>query len=57
MNLGSHLAELRRKHAALSTKIEEEVRHPACDSLRLTELKREKLKLKEEIVRLQTRSH
>ncbi len=52
MSLTSHLVELRRKHESLSDKIETEARSPASDTLRLTELKREKLRLKEEITRL-----
>lgn len=52
MSLSSHISELRKKHHTLSQKIEAEERLPATDSLKLRELKREKLRLKEEISRL-----
>ena len=52
MSLSSHLDELRRKHSVLEQRIESEVRSPGSDGLRITELKREKLRLKDEISRL-----
>lgn len=52
MSLSSHLAELRRKHASLEAKIETELKRPFADGLRLAELKREKLRLKDEIQRI-----
>ena len=52
MNLVSHVFELRKKHEALSDRIEEEQRRPGSDDLQITALKREKLRLKEEISRL-----
>lgn len=52
MSMSSHLVELRRKHAALEQKIETELRSPASDDLAIAELKREKLRLKDEISRL-----
>ncbi len=52
MSLSSHLDELRRKHSVLEQKIETETRSPGSDDLRITELKREKLRLKDEISRL-----
>lgn len=52
MNLTSHLAELRRKHAHLETVIEKERRSPASDDLNIVKWKKEKLRLKEEIQRL-----
>ncbi|WP_340108423.1 YdcH family protein [Pikeienuella sp. HZG-20] len=52
MSLSSHLAELRRKHANLEQKIEMEMRSPAADELQISKLKREKLRLKDEISRL-----
>ncbi|MEO0362620.1 MAG: DUF465 domain-containing protein [Pseudomonadota bacterium] len=52
MSVSSHLVELRRKHAALERKIEEELRSPGSDDLAISELKREKLRLKEKISRL-----
>ena len=57
MNLAGHITELRRKHESLARMIEEEQRRPAVNDLQLTRLKREKLKLKEEIVRLSPAIH
>lgn len=51
MGLSSHLDELRKKHELLSNKIEKEQRSLSSDDLSITQLKRQKLKLKEEIER------
>lgn len=53
MTIASHLQELRRKHANLSEMVEREQRNPGADALRIAELKKQKLKLKEEMARLQ----
>ena len=53
MSLSSHLQELQRKHEALSKKVEMAQRSPGTDNLEIIKLKKEKLKLKEEIERLQ----
>lgn len=53
MNLSSHLTELRKKHQSLSEAIEVEQRAPGSDSLRIASLKRQKLRLKDEINKLQ----
>ena len=52
MSLDGHLEELRKKHEALSLQVEEEQRAPGSSDLHITELKKQKLKLKEEIERL-----
>jgi len=52
----THLAELERRHHALEKEIEEAMHHPGIDTLALTELKRRKLSLKDEIERLKTES-
>ncbi len=52
MSIQSHLTELERKHQALEREIEAERIHPGSDSLRIAELKRRKLSLKDEIARL-----
>jgi hypothetical protein len=52
MSLTSHLQELRKKHEALSDQVEEAQRHPGANALEIAELKKQKLKLKEEIHRL-----
>ncbi len=53
MSLSSHLQELQRKHEALSRQVETAQRSPAANDLEIGELKKMKLKLKEEIERLQ----
>jgi len=52
MSLNMHLQELRKKHDALSRKVEREARAPGVDSLALTALKKRKLAIKQEIERL-----
>ena len=53
MSIQTHLAELERRHHALEQEIDEAKAHPATDDLKLAELKRRKLQVKDEIVRLQ----
>jgi hypothetical protein len=53
MTIASHIAELKRKHETLSTAVEQAQRAPGIDDLHVAELKKQKLKLKEEISRLQ----
>ena len=52
MTVASHLQELRRKHETLSDTVEQEQRSPGTDGLRIAELKKQKMRLKEEITRL-----
>ncbi len=52
MALDAHLAELSQKHRALDQKIEEEQGRPMADEFKIAELKRQKLRLKDEIERL-----
>ena len=54
MSVESHLAELERRHQALEREIEEAQTHPAVDDTEIVALKRRKLKLKDEIVRLKS---
>ncbi len=49
MSLSSHLQELKKKHQALSDQVEEVQRAPGTDDLQIAELKKQKLRLKEEI--------
>jgi hypothetical protein len=53
MAVESHLVELEQRHRALEREIEVELAQPGSDTLRLTELKRRKLQVKDELVRLQ----
>lgn len=52
MPLQNHLTELERKHRALEREIQDALNRPALDDMRLAELKRKKLQLKDEIARL-----
>ncbi|MDJ0627912.1 MAG: DUF465 domain-containing protein [Rhodobacter sp.] len=52
MTLSSHLDELKKKHETLSAMVEDAQRSPGTDDLHITELKKQKLRLKEEIYRL-----
>ena len=53
MSIQTHLAELERRHEALEQEIYEAQTHPATDDLKIAELKRRKLQVKDEIARLQ----
>jgi len=52
MSIDSHLSELVRRHQALEEAILDEENHPASDDIKIRELKRRKLHLKDEIERL-----
>ncbi|WP_320408858.1 DUF465 domain-containing protein [Candidatus Phaeomarinobacter ectocarpi] len=52
MSLSVHLNELHERHRLLETEIEREQLSPASDDLVISELKKKKLLLKEEIERL-----
>ena len=54
MSMQSHLAELEKRHQALEQEINDAVLHPSTDDLRIAELKRKKLLVKDEITRLRT---
>jgi hypothetical protein len=57
MSMQSHLAELEKRHQALESEITDCLAHPAVDDLKIVELKRRKLMVKEEIERLRQNSH
>ena len=52
MTASPHLDQLCKKHETLSRQIEDEQKRPAGDDLQITAMKRQKLLLKEEIVKL-----
>jgi len=52
MAIESHLAELEKRHQALEQEITEALTHPSSDGLKIAELKRRKLHVKDEIARL-----
>jgi len=45
--------ELKRKHASLDHQLDEEIQRPHPDQIVITQIKREKLKLKDAIVSLE----
>ncbi|MDG1826596.1 MAG: DUF465 domain-containing protein [Henriciella sp.] len=49
MSLQNRIQELNRRHAKLEDKISQEQKRPAYDITTVKDLKRQKLKLKEEI--------
>lgn len=52
MSLQIDLSELQRKHQALEREIQDAITHPSTDDLKVAELKRRKLQLKDEITKL-----
>ena len=52
MSLESHMTELVRRHQAIDTAIALEEARPSVDDLKLHEMKRKKLQLKDEIEKL-----
>jgi hypothetical protein len=52
MSMQSHLAELERRHKSLENEIEKETISPSSDDNHLHELKKKKLRLKDEITKL-----
>lgn len=53
MSMQSHLAELEKKHQALEAQIHDAQTRLGADDLEIVELKRRKLQVKDEIMRLQ----
>lgn len=49
MSLNGRISELANKHRQLDEKISETQKHPSADPLELKDLKRQKLKLKEQL--------
>jgi hypothetical protein len=52
MTIQAHLAELERKHQSLEDEIADAMTHPSSDGLKIVELKRRKLLVKDEIERI-----
>ena len=55
MAVEARIRELGTRHENLDRALQEEIRRPASDDVRVRELKRQKLKLKEEIEGLKAR--
>ena len=57
MALEARIRELGARHQTLEREIQDEMSRPASDEIRLKELKRQKLRLKEEMQTLQRQVH
>jgi hypothetical protein len=57
MAVEAHIRELSDKHQRLQELIDAEMAHSGRDPLRIAELKKEKLLLKDELERLRTQEH
>ena len=57
MAVEARIRELGSRHKSLEDAIQDEMRRPAADDLRLKELKRQKLRLKEEMESLRAQMH
>ena len=56
MSLNSHVEELKRKHQTLSDRVETLQRTPIASDAEIADLKKQKLKIKEQISRFETTS-
>ncbi|PPD45805.1 MAG: DUF465 domain-containing protein [Methylocystis sp.] len=52
MSLQGHIVELQRRHEALQREIEKEQHQPNADEVKILELKRKKLQIKDELAKL-----
>jgi hypothetical protein len=57
MAIDARIRELDARHQSLERLIEEEMSHPSADDMRVRELKRQKLRLKEEMEALRGQLH
>lgn len=57
MSLNAHLAELSEKHRTLERRIAEAMARPGSDDAEIRRLKQEKLKLKDQITKLNATRH
>ncbi len=57
MAIEARIRELRHRHRDLDKSIEDANRHPAFDDLKLRQMKRQKLRLKEEMEALGRSAH
>jgi hypothetical protein len=53
MSLQAHLSELISKHRTLEKELADAIAHPASTDQEIAEIKRRKLKIKDEITRLE----
>jgi len=53
MSLQAHLSELAAKHKALESELADALAHPATSDAEIAELKRKKLRIKDEITNIE----
>jgi len=54
MAIKAHMETLNERHQQLEAKITNEAKHPAHDELRIVELKRQKLRIKDQLEELRS---
>lgn len=54
MSIEGHLVELERRHEAIEREIKSQLASPSSNNAKVSELKRQKLQLKDEITRIQS---
>ena len=57
MTIEAHIETLEKKHGALQDELHSAMQHPSTADSKIAELKRQKLKLKDEIERLRSTTH
>jgi len=57
MSLQAHLSELAAKHKSLESELADALSHPASSDQEIAELKRRKLRIKDEISRIESQLH
>jgi hypothetical protein len=57
MSVQGRITELSQRHRQLDAAIDEALKRPAKDILQITELKRQKLRIKEELASLKGQRH
>jgi hypothetical protein len=57
MNVQAHLSELAAKHKALEAELEDALAHPASTDQEIAEIKRKKLRIKDEMTKLESQAH
>ncbi|TMJ40989.1 MAG: DUF465 domain-containing protein [Alphaproteobacteria bacterium] len=53
MSVQAHLGELAAKHRALEAELEDAMSHPASSDAEIAELKRKKLRIKDQMTKLE----
>lgn len=56
MTIEAHIETLEKKHGALEQELHSAMLHPSTDDIQIAELKRQKLKVKDQIERLRSQT-